>query len=147
MNFDLYIKFLLVEGVWWLFFMLSLLPDMAALTWISRVFDVVHGPLVFCVAMCRTRVAFLFKKYFCHDGCCFGCCSGGGEFIDEADGGGVCQELSVIDRSNKLTLLYYINNNTYNYTIITTGSGRRSIRRRTTTMERRGSRPGSPPRS
>jgi len=97
-NFDLYIKFLLVEGVWWLFFMLSLLP-VDALTWISRVFDVVHGPLVFCVAMCRTRVAYLFKKYFCHDGCCFGCCSGGGEFIDEADGGGQgCQELSVIDR-------------------------------------------------
>lgn len=60
-NFDLYIKFLLVEGVWWLFFMLSLLP-VDALTWISRVFDVVHGPLVFCVAMCRTRVAYLFKK-------------------------------------------------------------------------------------
>ena len=39
-------------------------------------------------------------RYFCHDGCCFGCCSGGGEFIDEADGGGGrgCQELSVIDR-------------------------------------------------
>lgn len=38
------------------------------------------------------------SRYFCHDGCCFGCCGGGGEFIDEADGGGVCQELSVIDR-------------------------------------------------
>ena len=62
-NFDLYIKFLLVCGVWWLFFMLSLLPvAQPALLWISRVFDVVHGPLVFCVAMCRTRVAFLFKR-------------------------------------------------------------------------------------
>ena len=43
-------------------------------------------------------ISFIFSiRYFCHDGCCFGCCSGGGEFIDEPDGGG-CQELSVIDR-------------------------------------------------
>ena len=24
-----------------------------------------QGPLIFVVAMCRTRVAFLFKRYFC----------------------------------------------------------------------------------
>jgi hypothetical protein len=86
-SFDLYIKFLLVVGVWWLFFTLSLL-GIDALVYISRVFNVVQGPLVFCVAMCRTRVAFLFKKYFCgpEGGCCgTGCCSDGGnkEFIDE----------------------------------------------------------------
>ena len=41
------------------------------------------------------RFFVTLPRYFCHDGCCFGCCSGGKEFIDEADG---CQELSVIDR-------------------------------------------------
>ncbi len=61
--------------------------------------------------MCRTRVAFLFKKYFCHDSWCCCCLPRGGggrgggggfgavgsgsddDFLDGAD----CKELSVID--------------------------------------------------
>ena len=41
--------------------------------------------------MCRTRVAFLFKKYFCEDWCCFQCFRSE-EFINEE-----CQELATID--------------------------------------------------
>ena len=55
------------------------------------------GPLIFLVAMCRTRVSFLFKRYFCADECWCCCCKGGGafeanEFIEEE-----CQELATID--------------------------------------------------
>jgi hypothetical protein len=89
-NFDLFVKFLIVLSVWWLFFLLAML-DIAALEYISKVFNVLSGPMIFCVAMCRTRVAFLFKRYFCHDFCCFGCCRTN-EFIDEE-----CKELSIID--------------------------------------------------
>ena len=71
-------------------FTLSLL-QMAPFKYIGMVFNLIQGPLIFCVAMCRTRVAFLFKKYFCEDVCCFKCKSD--EFIDEE-----CQELSTIDR-------------------------------------------------
>ena len=56
------------------------------------VFNMLEGPLIFCVAMCRTRVAFLFKKYFCDDVCCFKCFRSE-EFINEE-----CQELSTIDK-------------------------------------------------
>ena len=61
-SFDLFTKFLLVVGIWWLFFMLSLLAY-PALVYISKVFNLIEGPLIFCVAMCRTRVAFLFKRW------------------------------------------------------------------------------------
>ena len=84
-------------GIWWLFHALALL-QLTALTYISMVFDVLLGPLVFLVAMCRTRVAFLFKRYFCVDDCC--CCAklagnftnDEDEFIEEE-----CQELATID--------------------------------------------------
>ena len=55
------------------------------------IFNLIQGPLIFCVAMCRTRVAFLFKKYFCSDSCCFKCFRSD-EFINEE-----CQELATID--------------------------------------------------
>ncbi len=55
------------------------------------VFNLIQGPLIFCVAMCRTRVAFLFKKYFCEDWCCFKCLRSE-EFINEE-----CEELATID--------------------------------------------------
>ncbi len=43
-SFDLYIKFLLVLGVWWIFFMLALL-EWDALVYISRTFHVIEvGP-------------------------------------------------------------------------------------------------------
>ena len=74
-------------GVWWLFFMLSLL-ETTAVIYMGRVFDCLAGPLVFIVAMCRTRVAFLFKRYFC----VAGCRGDGDDFIEEE-----CKELSVID--------------------------------------------------
>lgn len=96
-NFDLYTKFLVVVGIWWLFHSLSLLR-LPALEYIAMVFNVVHGPLVFLVAMCRTRVSFLFKRYFCIDECWCCCCKGSGgqfkeqEFIEEE-----CQELATID--------------------------------------------------
>ena len=80
----------IVIAIWWLLFTLSLL-QMAPFKYIGMVFNLIQGPLIFCVAMCRTRVAFLFKKYFCEDVCCFKCKSD--EFIDEE-----CQELSTIDR-------------------------------------------------
>ncbi len=40
-SFDLYIKFLLVLGVWWLFFMLALL-EWDSLVYISRTFHVIE---------------------------------------------------------------------------------------------------------
>ncbi len=89
-SFDLYTKFLIVVGIWWLFHTLSLM-NMRPLKYISMVFNLMQGPLVFCIAMCRTRVAFLFKKYFCEDWCCFGCCRSE-EFINEE-----CEELATID--------------------------------------------------
>ncbi|XP_071744231.1 probable G-protein coupled receptor Mth-like 5 isoform X2 [Lepeophtheirus salmonis] len=89
-NFDLFVKFLIVIGVWWFFEMLSFFR-VDALKYISMIFNIIQGPLVFCVAMCRTRVAYLFKKYFCYDACCFGCCKQE-EFINEN-----CQELATID--------------------------------------------------
>ena len=81
-------------GIWWLFNVLSLL-ERQALTYIAMTFDILLGPLVFLVAMCRTRVAFLFKKYFCVDECCC-CCilvpgrangtlNGGGNFSNEEE--------------------------------------------------------------
>ena len=67
------------------------LTDIPALKYIGMVFNLLQGPLIFCVSMCRTRVAFLFKKYFCQDWCCFGCFKDE-EFINEE-----CEELAVID--------------------------------------------------
>ena len=89
-SFDLFTKFLIVVGIWWLFQTLSLL-QIKALKYIAMVFNLLQGPLIFCVAMCRTRVAFLFKKYFCEDWCCFGCFRSE-EFINEE-----CEELATID--------------------------------------------------
>ncbi len=86
-NFDLYIKFLIVIGVWWFFFVLAFLEDVEALVYISKAFSMLEGPLIFIIAMCRTRVAFLFKRYFCIGPCCQT-----GEFIEEE-----AKELSVID--------------------------------------------------
>merc|ERR1719245_878844 len=112
-NFDLFTKFLLVVGIWWLFHALAALLQRTALTYISMAFNIIIGPLVFLVAMCRTRVAFLFKRYFCFDECCC-CCAillpkgatsgiNGGNFNNEEDcedefiQGGECQELATID--------------------------------------------------
>ena len=86
-SFDLFTKFLVVIGIWWLFHTLSLF-QYASLKYTGIIFNLVEGPAVFCVAMCRTRVAFLFKKYFCGDWCCFK----SEEFINEE-----CQELATID--------------------------------------------------
>ena len=77
-------------GIWWLFHTLALLPH-ASLKYTGIIFNLVEGPAVFMVAMCRTRVAFLFKKYFCEDWCCFSCLKSE-EFINEE-----CQELATID--------------------------------------------------
>ena len=71
-SFDLFTKFFIVIAIWWLMFTLSLL-QITAFKYIGMVFNLIQGPLIFCVAMCRTRVAFLFKKYFCEDICCFKC--------------------------------------------------------------------------
>ena len=38
--------------------------------------------MIFVVSMCRTRVIFLFKKYFCADACCISCCRGNKDFIE-----------------------------------------------------------------
>ena len=38
--------------------------------------------MIFVVAMCRTRVIFLFKRYFCADSCCITCCRGHKDFIE-----------------------------------------------------------------
>ena len=67
--------------------MLSFLDFVAALIYIFKVFNMLEGPLIFIVAMCRTRVAFLFKRYFCIGPCCQT-----GEFIEEE-----AKELSIID--------------------------------------------------
>jgi len=91
-NFDLFTKFFIVIAIWWLMFTLSLL-QITAFKYIGMVFNLIQGPLIFCVAMCRTRVAFLFKKYFCEDVCCFKCFKGSSDFIEME-----CQELSTIDR-------------------------------------------------
>ena len=80
----------MVIGIWWLFHTMSLL-QYASLKYTGIIFNLVEGPAVFCVSMCRTRVAFLFKKYFCEDWCCFGCFKSE-EFINEE-----CQELATID--------------------------------------------------
>ena len=55
------------------------------------------GPLVFLVAMCRTRVSFLFKRYFCIDDCWCCCCKGGGAFANQEFIEEECQELATID--------------------------------------------------
>ena len=55
------------------------------------------GPLVFLVAMCRTRVSFLFKRYFCIDECWCCCCKGGGAFAEQEFIEEECQELATID--------------------------------------------------
>ena len=67
------------------------LLEIPALKYIGMVFNLLQGPLIFCISMCRTRVAFLFKKYFCQDWCCFGSCKEE-EFINED-----CEELAHID--------------------------------------------------
>ena len=41
-----------------------------------------QGPMIFVVALCRTRVIFLFKKYFCADACCLSCCRGHKDWIE-----------------------------------------------------------------
>ena len=38
--------------------------------------------MIFVVALCRTRVIFLFKKYFCVDACCLSCCRGHKDWIE-----------------------------------------------------------------
>ena len=38
--------------------------------------------MIFVVALCRTRVIFLFKKYFCADACCLSCCRGHKDWIE-----------------------------------------------------------------
>jgi len=94
-NFDLFTKLFLVVGVCWLFQTLALL-DISALEYIGKIFTLLQGPLIFVVAMCRTRVAFLFKRYFCQDSCCVPCCRGGGDFIELP-----AEELSTIDRAKE----------------------------------------------
>ena len=62
----------MVVGVCWLFQILALLPMGTGLTtalhYIAMVFTIIQGPLVFVVAMCRTIVVVLFKRYFCQVG-------------------------------------------------------------------------------
>ena len=94
-SFDLFTKFLIVIGIWTVFQTMSLL-DMDELRYIGMVFNLLQGPFIFAVAMCRTRVAFLFKKYFCHDSCCFGFCKSE-EFINEE-----CEELATIGKKYAL---------------------------------------------
>ena len=94
-SFDLFTKFLIVIGIWTVFQTMSLL-DMDELRYIGMVFNLLQGPFIFAVAMCRTRVAFLFKKYFCHDSCCFGFCKSE-EFINEE-----CEELATIGKKHAL---------------------------------------------
>ena len=47
--------------------------------------------------MCRTRVSFLFKRYFCIDECWCCCCKGGGQFAEQEFIEEECQELATID--------------------------------------------------
>ena len=58
---------------------------------------IILGPLIFLVAMCRTRVSFLFKRYFCIDECWCCCCKGGGQFEEQEFIEEECQELATID--------------------------------------------------
>jgi len=95
-NFDLYTKFLVVVGIWWLFHSLSLLR-LPILDYIAQIFNVLQGPLIFLVAMCRTRVSFLFKRYFCINECWCCCCKGGGQFEEQEFIEEECQELATID--------------------------------------------------
>merc|ERR1719468_484509 len=53
-NFDLFTKFFIVIAIWWLSFTLSLL-QINSFKYIGMVFNLLQGPLIFCVAMCRTR--------------------------------------------------------------------------------------------
>jgi len=80
-NFDLFTKLFLVIGLCWLFQTLALL-GVPALDYIGKIFTLMQGPLIFLVAMIRTRVLFLFKKYFCQDTCCIKWCRGDQEFIE-----------------------------------------------------------------
>lgn len=90
----------MVIGTWWLINTLGVLMIHEALTYLSMSMNILLGPLVFVVAMCRTRVAFLFKKYFClGTDCCSCCCksflgnfTNDPEFIEDE-----CQELNTID--------------------------------------------------
>jgi hypothetical protein len=91
-NFDLFTKLFMVIGACWLFQTLALL-DVNALDYIGKIFTLIQGPLIFIVAMCRTRVIFLFKKYFCGDACCLSCCRGNNEFIELP-----ATELATIDK-------------------------------------------------
>ena len=99
-NFDLFTKLFMVIGACWFFQTLALL-DIRALDYIGKIFTLIQvhyqgdsvnsfksfvisfqGPMIFVVAMCRTRVIFLFKKYFCADACCISCCRGNNDFIE-----------------------------------------------------------------
>jgi len=90
-NFDLYSKLLMVLASCGLFQTLGIL-DIAALHYIGMVFSILQGPLIFLVCMCRTRIAYLFKRYFCKDNACL-CCGGNGDFIELPS-----TELSTIDK-------------------------------------------------
>jgi len=96
-NFDLFSKLLMVVSVCWFFQTLALIPlggsASPAFHYIAMVFTILQGPLIFIVAMCRTRVVFLFKRYFCQDTCCIGCCRGDNEFIEIPT-----TEMDVIDK-------------------------------------------------
>ena len=59
-NFDLFTKLFMVIGCCWFFQTLALL-EITALEYIGKIFTLIQGPLVLVVAMCRTRVIFLFK--------------------------------------------------------------------------------------
>ncbi|XP_023338498.1 probable G-protein coupled receptor Mth-like 5 [Eurytemora carolleeae] len=91
-NFDLFSKLLMVLASCCLFQTLGFL-DIVALYYIGMVFTILQGPLVFLVSMFRTRVAYLFKKYFCKENSCVCCCGGNGDFIELAS-----TELSTIDK-------------------------------------------------
>jgi len=90
-NFDLFTKLFMVIGACCFFQTLSLL-NFHALHYIAMIFTLIQGPMIFVVAMCRTRVIFLFKKYFCADSCCISCCRGHKDFIELP-----ATELAVID--------------------------------------------------
>jgi len=94
-NFDLFTKLFLVVGVCSMFQTLALL-DIRALEYIGKIFVLLQGPLIFVVAMCRTRVAFLFKRYFCQDSCLPHCCRGDSEFIELP-----AEELTTIDKARE----------------------------------------------
>ena len=63
----------------------------------ARQIHCISGPLVFLVAMCRTRVSFLFKRYFCINQCWCCCCKGGDAFAEQEFIEEECQELATID--------------------------------------------------